>query len=194
MNVDEALSHADSIRWRRFVPSYASSVTVPVSDYELTAAALEALAEYVRAHRPPMPHAQRGRTVDHAVELAEYHDGSRALVSLCGGLAPARSADLPDVDTLPSFNPTADDACKTCTRRLPAAIRPPQPTRPPRTRRPDPLERFELWPTVLDGEYAIELHDGADPVGSPPVEVFGSSPTLAEVVIAAREYSAKVSS
>ncbi len=155
--------------------------------------ALATLAEYVREHRPVMPLAQRGRTVDHAVEVLRTDDGGAVLASLCGGLSPevveADDLDLSDLDT---FDPTHDDACKSCTRRLPKEIRPPVPARPHRTRHPDALDRFEVWPTVVDGEYATELVDVAE-TPSTLVDTFGSATELGEIVRVARRWIAKVS-
>ena len=101
----------------------------PTSGRGQLLAAAELLAGYVVDHRPVMPQAVRGRTVDHAVRPVRAGD-QYGIASLCGGLAPDWT-DTPPVldvagrlDGLALFDPTADDACKTCTRRLPVELRP----------------------------------------------------------------------
>jgi hypothetical protein len=147
MNVDQALAVADRVAVLNEPPQSNSSARSSVLE------ALDVLAEWVRAHRPVMPMAQRGRTVDHAVEVHQL-DGAPVLVSLCGNVKPAPLPDAEPVE-LPAFDPHADDVCVSCCRRLPVELRPELPPRPKRERLHDRLSDVE----VLIGETL------ADPVG-----------------------------
>lgn len=131
--------------------------------------AAELLAEWVRARRPAMPHAQRGRTVAHAVEVHQLGDGLYALGSLCGGLAAEHHDAEPDVEPLPMFDPTAHDACKTCVRRLPRELRPtlpPDHVRPHRQR--DRLAGVSLQASI---EPAVVVFDATGTIATYPAPV-----------------------
>ncbi len=142
--------------------------------------ALAALAAEVRRHRPVMPRSQRGVRVDHAVELLDLGDGAHRLVALCGGLRPV---DEPgQLDDLDVFNPTGEHACVTCTRRLPAPLRPPPVRHEPRVRHPDPLAAYGLSATATGG---VQI---TDPAG----ELLDDEPAgywLAEAVRIARAHA-----
>lgn len=172
MNVDDALAVA-----RHGWP--AELAGLPVGEHTAVTA-LRVLAAWVRDHRPVMPMAQRGRTVDHAVEVHQL-DGAPVLVSLCGHVKPA---ELPADDTapdLPAFDPLAGDACVSCCRRLPAELRPELPPRPPRDRQHDALTDYVLQPGAADSPDVVLLRV------NPPAELARlDSPELAELVRIAR--------
>jgi hypothetical protein len=177
VNIDQALA---------VIAEYLPATPDMGADADRLLAAGVVLADYVRRHRPTMPHRQRGRTVEHAVRVVQTGDDDAptfTVASLCGGLAAEWLTEPPDVDQLGTFDPDDEHACKTCTRRLPAELRPPAPHRPPAVRRPVVIDGYLLDADVT-GMTVLLYAPAGDPVGEYPTQA-----DLVAVVEAARQHA-----
>lgn len=177
MTPRDALAEVEA--WLSNTSAYGARTPAPVVE------AIAALAAWARDQLPPPPYAVIGRTVEHAAKVVHGQYGDE-LVALCGGLKPEPvPADDAGHFHLPTFDPSDPEACKRCTRELPADLRPPSPPAGRRQRPPLDLSAIEVNAGVVDDEYAVIVCDDGGMVA--PMAVYSVGVDLATLLAETRE-------